>query len=198
MKKSHYEVLDVKPQSDPAEIKRAYRRKARKAHPDIGGDEREMAEINRAYDCLSDPARRLVVEQTGVDSTKSFAEDVQSVLLAAFSDALNKETDLCLIHAKRFIEQERANLQKQLEVTQRAEARLKKKRAEISSTKDNVFHLLIDQQLAQITTAVGAITRGIGVLDGAVRELENYSSSEKVTRQTMVYSSLTFNDWTST
>jgi len=54
-----YEVLAVEETAGPAEIKAAYRREARRWHPDAcpGGADRFMA-AREAYEVLSDPERR--------------------------------------------------------------------------------------------------------------------------------------------
>ncbi len=54
-----YEILGVTPDSDPAEIKSAYRRLARKYHPDVNpSGAKKFKEISRAYDTLSDESKR--------------------------------------------------------------------------------------------------------------------------------------------
>ena len=45
---SHYETLGVKPDADAAEIKRAYRKRAERAHPDKKEPERASA-LNLGY-----------------------------------------------------------------------------------------------------------------------------------------------------
>lgn len=47
-----YAVLGLERWASNAEIKRAYRKLAREHHPDAGGDEGRMKDINRAYDML--------------------------------------------------------------------------------------------------------------------------------------------------
>lgn len=56
-----YEVLGVEPQAKPNTLRQAYRKLARKFHPDISEDEKaheRMAEINSAFETLIDPDRR--------------------------------------------------------------------------------------------------------------------------------------------
>jgi hypothetical protein len=56
---THYEVLGVAPGAGRDEIRAAYRRAARRHHPDTaGGDERRMAALNEAWSVLGDPRRR--------------------------------------------------------------------------------------------------------------------------------------------
>ncbi len=61
-----YRVLGVRPASSAAEIKRAFRARAKSLHPDVAGkggaagedNARKMRELISAYETLSDPARR--------------------------------------------------------------------------------------------------------------------------------------------
>jgi len=57
-----YDVLEIAPDSDDAEVRRAYQKMARRFHPDIRpGDEeaeRRFDEVSRAFEVLSDPDLR--------------------------------------------------------------------------------------------------------------------------------------------
>jgi curved DNA-binding protein CbpA len=57
---TYYDLLGVDPAATTEEIQRAYRRLARRHHPDVApdGDRATMAEINSAWAVLGDPARR--------------------------------------------------------------------------------------------------------------------------------------------
>jgi curved DNA-binding protein CbpA len=58
-----YTVLGISPYSDPDTIRDAYRRLARRFHPDTGGDVHDMAIINRAWAELGDPERRAAYDR---------------------------------------------------------------------------------------------------------------------------------------
>ncbi|CAG9461576.1 unnamed protein product [Pedinophyceae sp. YPF-701] len=59
---AHYVALGVARDASEAEIRSAYRRKARLHHPDKGGDDQTFAAIQKAYEVLSDPKRRGVYD----------------------------------------------------------------------------------------------------------------------------------------
>ena len=60
---SLYERLGVASTATAAEIRTAYRRLARAAHPDHAGSAREMAVLNEAWHVLGDPARRAAYDR---------------------------------------------------------------------------------------------------------------------------------------
>lgn len=64
-----YERLGLAQGASEDEIKRAYRKKARSVHPDVGGDEAEFKAVTHAYEVLSDPARRARYDRFGDDGT---------------------------------------------------------------------------------------------------------------------------------
>jgi curved DNA-binding protein len=61
----YYKTLGVSRNATDEEIKKAYRKLARKHHPDAGGDEAKFKEINEAYEVLSDKKKRQVYDQFG-------------------------------------------------------------------------------------------------------------------------------------
>ena len=61
----YYKTLGVPRTATADEIKKAYRKLARKHHPDAGGDEGKFKEINEAYEVLSDDKKRKLYDQYG-------------------------------------------------------------------------------------------------------------------------------------
>ncbi|HEX8653425.1 MAG TPA: molecular chaperone DnaJ [Pyrinomonadaceae bacterium] len=68
-KEDYYQLLGIKRDAKPEEIKKAYRRLARKYHPDVNPGDKASEErfklISEAHDVLSDPKKRKVYDRFG-------------------------------------------------------------------------------------------------------------------------------------
>ncbi|MBP2328727.1 curved DNA-binding protein [Kibdelosporangium banguiense] len=70
MARDFYEILGVPRTAGPEEIQQAYRRLARRHHPDVNKDpgaEERFKEVSEAYDVLADPETRKRYDQFGAD-----------------------------------------------------------------------------------------------------------------------------------
>ena len=69
MKKDFYEVLGIGRDASPEQIKKAYRKLAKKYHPDSNEGNEKAAEafkdVNEAYEVLSDPEKKKLYDQYG-------------------------------------------------------------------------------------------------------------------------------------
>jgi DnaJ-class molecular chaperone len=77
--RDYYKTLGVERNASEAQIKSAYRKLARKYHPDVNPNkkdaERRFKEINEAYQVLSDPEKRKKYNELGADWERGVTED---------------------------------------------------------------------------------------------------------------------------
>ena len=76
-KRDYYEVLGVNKNATDDELKKAYRKLAKKYHPDANPDNKKEAEakfkeVNEAYETLSNPQKRKMYDQFGADGPQGF------------------------------------------------------------------------------------------------------------------------------
>src|SRR5277367_5630728 len=68
--RDYYEVLGVARGADADTVKRAYRKLARKYHPDVSKEknaESRFKEVQEAYEVLKDPEKRAAYDQLGAE-----------------------------------------------------------------------------------------------------------------------------------
>jgi curved DNA-binding protein CbpA len=114
----HYETLGVAREATPDQIKRAYRKAAKRAHPDrSGGHEAAMSAINVAYEVLMNPTRRLRYDRTGQDNFGDIETTARNMLVGRFIAWIQTETKTQgMIEEIRFgLEQEIGQLNAQRE-----------------------------------------------------------------------------------
>lgn len=61
----YYDLLETSPDASDAELKKAYRKKALRLHPDKGGDPELFKEVTHAYEVLSDSEKRRIYDARG-------------------------------------------------------------------------------------------------------------------------------------
>ena len=71
----YYSVLGVKKDAAEGDIKKAYRKLARKHHPDINPGDKQAEEkfktISQAYEALSDPEKRKIYDEFGEEGLRT-------------------------------------------------------------------------------------------------------------------------------
>lgn len=83
-----YAILDLPTDATEADVRRAYRAKAKTEHPDTGGSPEKFALLKRAEDILSDPGRRARYDQTG-STEETGADNALSIALQMVNMAVD-------------------------------------------------------------------------------------------------------------
>lgn len=179
--KQHYETLGVPEDATPEQIKRAYRSRAASAHPDKkSGNEDEMVKINRAFDVLGDPDRRLLYDATGQDSQRPIDEQVRGLLMQGFQQALGKGSNTILKDVRWFVKEAEAKTVEGQREAKKAIKELESRRKKIKSKgKENIFHMIVDKEIQGLKQNIAVMNEGLKVVAAAFKTLDDYESDEK-------------------
>jgi len=87
---SYYEILEVSQNADKATIKKAYKKMAKKYHPDKNAGDKEAEQkfkfVNEAYQCLSDDQQRSIYDRYGKEGLQNMGGARRSHSSASFDD----------------------------------------------------------------------------------------------------------------
>ena len=174
---THYDTLGVSKDSDSQTIKQAFRKKARKAHPDKGGKTEDMAKLNQAYSVLSDESRKQEYDRTGSDTPQATADgEATGVIMQIFSKALETGQPAPLRFTFNTIDHSMQGIDGQLAQARSKLAQLKKHRGVVKSDSDvNLFQSLVDQQIEQVNQSLGNLGKQKNTFARAKELLAGYS-----------------------
>lgn len=162
-----YETLGVLRDATDKDLKAAYRRAVKNAHPDGGGDTEQFRRVQEAFDVLIDPARRERYDTTGrTDPSKVTPERIRQFIRSTFKNVVShrnpngseddptrvnvKEKLLTsLINARMEIQNMRYQTQRKIEKTTRLLERFKPNKGSIDYVGDALRDELaeLDQEL---------------------------------------------------
>lgn len=176
--RSHYDELGVEPSASPEEIKKAYYAQSKKRHPDKDGDAEDFARLSNAYEVLSDPERRRLYDETGQDRVRSLEAEVQNELMLLFSHLLTieKPTAPLLDIARLRLNESKSMISDNRKQLHQQRGKFQAKRDKIKSKGEaNLFHMLIDQQLAAIASGLERLDHDDEVREACLKALDDYS-----------------------
>lgn len=145
----HYATLGVAPDASVDDIKRAYRRAARHAHPDRGGNHERMQALNEAKDVLTDPARRARYD-AGEDGQASTEEEAaRALILQLFAEAVDINKDDPVEGVREALQTGRTGAAVKATMLRRSINRLESQRNRVrAKTERNVYLDVIEARIA--------------------------------------------------
>lgn len=178
---SHYDTLGVKPDATPDEVKAAYRRKAQATHPDkAGGDEDEFKKAGKAYEVLSDPAKRAAYDEHGDASLEATREGMLDELLEQmFNEALGRGGNV--VELVQSILDENASALPIKRSAQQMDRDALARRLPKVTTKNgapNVFERLVKRKIAAIDKDLATLDGAIATISMARARLADYVDTE--------------------
>lgn len=185
---SHYETLGVPRDADAAAIKKAYRKLASEHHSDKGGDDAKMAEINVAYQVLSDPDKRAMYD-SGKAGVTDLEQAAQSELAQMFSQYLEAGGNGDpLPHMSVGIVQTINNAERQIKALKDKEQRLKKiaKRLSTKSGAINLYEGVINGHLSAINKNISDLKSHIEIGQRMKEMLTDYEYQADEPEQALI------------
>ena len=180
-----YETLGLPRDADVGAIKAAYRRAARKHHPDAGGDPSEFAKVQQAYDTLMDPEKRSRYDATGQVDDQA-ADHAESRAREKFANDLLEavqNNDSFLFHRDLLASlratgtSERAKVKKAIATLEGKKALAAKLAARIKPkgpTTPNIPQLILDSVCRDIDKTIAQANSHVAVLDAYLAILDAY------------------------
>ncbi len=195
--KGLYKILGVSKSASLKQIKDSFKKKAKKLHPDLGGDEKEFLKILHAYSILRDTKKRKLYDETGeVEGIikNDFSEMVEA-LGGLFDSALNSglaenasvdlieimtnATDKAIDSART----EEATLKEDLKSLKDLQKRIKRKDKEA-----NIFSNILDRKIEGKNKGLKVAKQKIKIRLMAKIELEEYDCITEVVDIVRYYS----------
>ena len=179
---SLYAILGLPERSaTPEEIKRAYRKAAKSAHPDAGGSPEKFARIQHAYSVLSDPQRRARYDATGdageTQPDNSLAK-IHSIIMGALDRAMQSSDvdhkDIVGAAVRILTEDRDAGKQanRQLEGTKKKLERVRK-RLRFKGDGVDLIDRTLGERIADIASNIAANKTIMAQVDEAADKLRN-------------------------
>lgn len=172
-----YATLGVDKTATKEQVRRAYRKKAKTAHPDAGGRREDFDAVNTAHLVLSDPDRRARYDATGeLDDRpeESIEAQAASVLAQFLDEVLGGEIDPTSINVVTFLE-DRIRTERKATEIKLTPIRLACARAKRMETKfkrrskgENLMARLIATRRRHLERAIEAGDKALAVLAAAL------------------------------
>jgi curved DNA-binding protein CbpA len=182
---NYYDFLEIDSNATQEEIKKAYRKKAVKLHPDKGGNEKDFSLLNEAYQVLSDEEARRIYDATGksIHNPIEIEEEANSLLVGVFDQTLDYEPEDfkygLLDYIKEDIESRLVARKRDVKILEKAMSKLERMLNKIKrKTKDeeggNIFNQHIKSKIKTKQQDLSLAHLDIKIIKESLRLLDDY------------------------
>jgi curved DNA-binding protein CbpA len=174
-------ILGVKKTATKEQIKKAYRKKSKKLHPDAGGSPEEFAKLNRAYEILMDDFKRAKYEN-GFNPIGDIEKEANAFLFETFQNSIGDKlidifgTSKVLPHVEKKIENGILQYQKEIH-----DAQLERKRFEkikdcvlVKNDIENFYKDMVNKNIELNNSKIQFAKFKMDILNKAKEILKNY------------------------
>lgn len=177
----HYEALGVSKDAPPEEIKKAHRKKARKHHPDNGGDPEQFLMVQYAYEVLSDEERRRRYDngepepQNVIQEAFSYVANMFKALIDSADESLicinivDKMASLATADREK-MKKSVKGWQDKIVFLEQVKGRIKHK-----GNRPDIMTSVLDQQLRGLGNGISMAEKQIEMLTFALSVIREYS-----------------------
>lgn len=176
-----YAMLGLARDAGAEAIKTAYRKAAKTAHPDAGGDAEHFSRLQTVYELLQDPIRRKVFDDTGYDPQLADPRDLQGAAMieALVNDFILDEREPGsfdpVAAMRRKLSDEAVKNRFHILELERHRARVRKHMDRLGRRPDaDVLGAMLRARTAAIAEAIRKAEEQVGAIEHAYTMLEEY------------------------
>lgn len=172
-----YIILNVDTKATTEEIRIAWKELSKVHHPDKGGSAEKMAEINLAYETLSNKNKRERYDRTGNLNVTPFSVQFQELMNSLLDSLIDQIEPSKLNVVDEFIHQVKHQREGAIKQKRVYEKRVEKTNAiltRLSKNGDGSLEFVLNAQLHNCYMVLGNLEDKIDFLDKAQEVLEKY------------------------
>lgn len=190
MKENIYNYFEIEKTANQDEIKKAYRKKSKKVHPDLGGSKEDFEKTNKYYKLLINSKLKEIYDKTGeILGEKDISFNFLDTVVRIFEETLfvssdtnhsnykieNYKIDNVILKMKQNILKEIDTFKEEKKRAVISNTGLKDILKRISSKKENIFKKIIQEKINLNEVAETEIKAKIKNHNEALEFLEDYN-----------------------
>lgn len=174
-----YKLFNLNKSASFEEIKRAYRSKASKTHPDKGGNEEEFKKLNNAYNILINPEKRKAYDE-GKEEFEPKNSELNQLMPMIINRAINEcnvKHDDIIDHMKTELQRIKSEIEANIQNQERNEEKFKEvlKRIKRAPEKNDYIKNFALNQIKDIENGIRLGNEKLEAVKEAEELIENYS-----------------------